>query len=128
MLAETPVTQRSPYYSAVSSSLMNPLPDYSNYSPFCHTHFLILRINTSLICLGQTLYQAAPLETNISLLQHFSAPLHIIVHRLTKAINYLCQSHALSTANTRGIGDNDASYSIINFVYDQIVVYLRLIP
>ena len=40
MLAETPVTQRSPCYSAVSSSLMNPLPDCSNYSPFCHTHYL----------------------------------------------------------------------------------------
>ena len=40
MLAETPVTPRSPCYSAVSSSLMNPLPDCSNYSPFCHTHYL----------------------------------------------------------------------------------------
>ena len=29
VLAETPVTQRSPCYSAVSSSLMNPLPDCS---------------------------------------------------------------------------------------------------
>ena len=49
MLAETPVTQRSPCYSAVSASLMNPLSDYSNYSPFCHTHYLILWINTSLL-------------------------------------------------------------------------------
>ena len=40
MLAETPVTQRSPCYSAVSSSFTNPLPDCSNYSPFCHTHYL----------------------------------------------------------------------------------------
>ena len=40
MLAETPVTQRSSCYSAVSSSLTNPLPDCSNYSPFCHTHYL----------------------------------------------------------------------------------------
>ena len=30
---ETPVTQRSPCYSAVSALLMNPLPDRSNYSP-----------------------------------------------------------------------------------------------
>ena len=43
MLAETPVTQRSPRYSAVSSSLTNPLPDCFNYSPFCHTHYLTLR-------------------------------------------------------------------------------------
>ena len=31
-----------------NSALMNPLPDCSNDSPFCHTHYLILRrINTS---------------------------------------------------------------------------------
>ena len=30
---ETPVTQRSPCYSAVSALLTNPLPDRSNYSP-----------------------------------------------------------------------------------------------
>ena len=40
MLAETLVTQLSPCYSAVSASLTNPLPDCSNYSPFCHTHYL----------------------------------------------------------------------------------------
>ena len=40
MLAETPVAQRSPCYSAVTSSLTNPLSDCSNYSPFCHTHYL----------------------------------------------------------------------------------------
>ena len=33
MLAKTPVTQRSPCYSAVSALLRNPLPDRSNYSP-----------------------------------------------------------------------------------------------
>ena len=70
MLAETPVTQRSPCYSAVSSSLTNPLPDCSH---FAHTHYLILRINTSLVSTGQTLYQAAQLETNTSLLQRFTA-------------------------------------------------------
>ena len=42
MLTETAGTQHSPCYSAVSSSLTNPLPDWSNYSPFCHTHYLIL--------------------------------------------------------------------------------------
>ena len=36
MLAETPDTQRSHCYTAVSSSLINPLPG-SNYSPFYHT-------------------------------------------------------------------------------------------
>ena len=51
MLAETPITQRSPCYSAVSTLLMNPLPDCSNYSLFCQSHYLILRINTSLILL-----------------------------------------------------------------------------
>ena len=30
------MTQRSPCYSAVSSSLTNPLPDCSNYSPLPH--------------------------------------------------------------------------------------------
>ena len=43
MLAETPVTERSPCYSAVSFPLSNPLPDCSNYLPFCHTHYLTLR-------------------------------------------------------------------------------------
>ena len=38
---KTPVTQRSPCYSAVSALLMNRLPDRSNYSPLCHTHYLI---------------------------------------------------------------------------------------
>ena len=37
-----PVTQRSPCYSAVSVLLINPLPDRSNYSPLCHTHYLTL--------------------------------------------------------------------------------------
>ena len=54
------MTQRSPCYSAVSALL-------------CHTHYPILRINTSLVSSGQTLYQAAPLETNTSLLQRFTA-------------------------------------------------------
>ena len=40
MLAKTPVTQRSPCYSAVSALLTNPLPDRSNYLPLCHTHYL----------------------------------------------------------------------------------------
>ena len=34
MLAETPVTQHSPFYSAVSASLTNPLPDCSNIRHF----------------------------------------------------------------------------------------------
>ena len=41
MLVKTPVTQRSPCYSAESALLMNPLPDRSNYLPLCHTHYLI---------------------------------------------------------------------------------------
>ena len=73
MLSESPVTQRSPCYSAVSASLMNPLPDCSNYLPFCHTHYLILDSILILNLAGQTLYQAALLETNTSLLQHFNA-------------------------------------------------------
>ena len=53
MLAETPVTQRSPCYSAVSSSLTNPLP------VICHlaTPTTSLRIITSLVFSGQTFYQ-----------------------------------------------------------------------
>ena len=45
---KTPVTQRSPCYSAVSALLMNPLPDHSNYSPLCHTHYLTPRRRFSL--------------------------------------------------------------------------------
>ena len=71
MLAETPATQCSHGYSAVSASLINPLPD-SSYLPFCHTHYLILRMNTSLVA-GRTIYKAAPLETNTSLLHRFTA-------------------------------------------------------
>ena len=57
------MTQRSPCYSAVSALFTNPLPDRSNYSPVCHTHYLTLdQYFTS--SSGQTLYQAAPLETN----------------------------------------------------------------
>ena len=41
VLAETPVTQHSPCYSAVSATFTNPLPDCSTYSLFCHTHYLI---------------------------------------------------------------------------------------
>ena len=37
---KTPVTRRSLCYSAVSALLMNPLPNCSNYSPLCHTHYL----------------------------------------------------------------------------------------
>ena len=40
VLVKTPVTLRSPCYSAVSALLTNPLPDRSNYSPLCHTHYL----------------------------------------------------------------------------------------
>ena len=40
VLVKTPVTQHSPCYSAVSALLTNPLPDRSNYSPLCHTHYL----------------------------------------------------------------------------------------
>ena len=72
MLAETPVTQHSPCYSAVSSSLTNPLTACSNYSPFCHPT-TSLRFNTSLVSSGQTLYLAALLETNASLLKRFTA-------------------------------------------------------
>ena len=71
---ETPVTQRSPCYSAVSTLLMNPLPDRSNYSPLCHTHYLT-PINTSLVSSGQTLYQAVSwrLILQSSMLQRFTA-------------------------------------------------------
>ena len=70
MLAKTPVIQCSPCFSAVSALFTNPLPDRSNYSPpLPHpTSTTSLRINTSLVSSGQTLYQASPLETNTSML------------------------------------------------------------
>ena len=71
---KTLVTQRSPCYSAVSALLMNPLPDRSNYSPLCHTHYLTLD-QYFIVSSGQTLYQAASwrLILQSSLLQHFTA-------------------------------------------------------
>ena len=73
-LAKTLVTQRSPCYSAVSASLMNPLPDRSNYSPLCHTHYLTPD-QYFIVSSGQTLYQAASwrLILQCSLLQCFTA-------------------------------------------------------
>ena len=71
---KTPVTQRSPSYSAVSALLMNPLPDRSNYSPLCHTHYLTpYQYFTSLF--GPDLYQAASwrLILQSSMLQRFTA-------------------------------------------------------
>ena len=74
VLAKTLVTQRSPCYYAVSA--LWPLPDRSNYSPLCHTHYLTPGwINTSLVSSGQTLYQAASwrLILRSSMLQRFTA-------------------------------------------------------
>ena len=70
---KTPVTQRSPYYSAVSALLMNPLPDRSNYSPLCHTQDLTPA--GSIVSSSQTLYQAASwrLILQSSMLQRFAA-------------------------------------------------------
>ena len=76
-MVKTPVTQRSPCYSAVSALLMNPLPDCSNYSPHPLPHSILRRwINTtSLVSSGQTLYQAASwrLILQSSMLQRFPA-------------------------------------------------------
>ena len=56
---KTPVTQRSPCYSAISALLTNPLPDRSNYSPLLpHPYLTPDQYINSL-----TLYQAALLET-----------------------------------------------------------------
>ena len=49
VLAENSGDSTYPCYSAVSASLTKPLPDCSNYLPFCRTHYLILQINTSLV-------------------------------------------------------------------------------
>ena len=74
LLAKTLVTQHSPCYSAVSALLMNPLPDRSNYSPVCHTHYLTPD-QYFVVSSGQTLYQAASwrLILQSSLLQRFTA-------------------------------------------------------
>ena len=71
---KTPVTQRSPCYSAVSALLMNPLPDRSNYSPLCHTHYLTPD-QYFIVSSGQTLYQATSWRQILqsSLLQRFTA-------------------------------------------------------
>ena len=81
VLVKTPVTQRSPCYSAVSALLMNPLPDRSNYSPLCHTHYL----TPGSIAILHSFFRPDPLpsrelETNTilqsSLLQRFAAALY----------------------------------------------------
>ena len=70
---KTPVTQHSPCYSAVSALLMNP------QIVLIIRHFATpttsLRINTSLVSSGQTLYQAASwrLILQSSMLQCFTA-------------------------------------------------------
>ena len=71
---KTPVTQCSPCYSAVSALLMNPLPDHSNYSPLCHTHYLTPD-QYFIVSSGQTLYQATSWRQILqsSLLQRFTA-------------------------------------------------------
>ena len=43
------MTQRSPCYSVVYSSLTNTLPNCSNYSSFCHTHLTPNKYFTSLL-------------------------------------------------------------------------------
>ena len=56
------------FFSMVLSALLtNPLPDRSNYSPLL-PHPLPYSVSS-----GQTLYQAAPLKNNTSLLQRFTA-------------------------------------------------------
>ena len=67
--------QHIPCYSAVSASLTKPIPDCSNYSPFCHTNYLILWINTSLVLQARPFTKPLrwSLETNTSLLQRFTA-------------------------------------------------------
>ena len=50
----------------------NPLPDYSNYLPFCHTHYLTPdQYFTSLF--GKDPSPNHELEINTSLLQHLTA-------------------------------------------------------
>ena len=62
----------APCYSAVSALLMNPLPDRSNYSPLCHTHYLAPdQYFTSLF--RPDPLSSRELETNNSMLQRFTA-------------------------------------------------------
>ena len=72
---KTPVTQRSPCYSAVSALLINPLPDRSNYSPLCHTpHYLTLdQYFSSLQARPFTKPRAEGLILQSSMLQRFTA-------------------------------------------------------
>ena len=71
MLTETPVTQRSPCFSAVSYSLTNHFYQIVLIIRHFATPHSPEQYFTSLTC--QTPYQAAPLETNTSLLQCFTA-------------------------------------------------------
>ena len=62
---------------SVSAWLMNPLPDRSNYSPLCHTHFLTPPDQYFIVSSGQTLYPATSwrLILQSSLLQRSSREL-----------------------------------------------------
>ena len=82
------MTQRSPCYSAVSALLINPLPDRSNYSPLCHTHYLTPD-QYFIVSSGQTLYQATSwrLILQSSLLQRFTAESSLELSALRKLNN-----------------------------------------
>ena len=89
---KTPVTQRSPCYSAVSALLMNLLPDLSNYSPLCHTHYLTPD-QYFIVSSGQTLYQATSwrLILQSSLLHRFTVESSRELSALRKLNNKLRQ-------------------------------------
>ena len=103
MLAETLVIHRNPCYSTVSASLTNLLPDCSNYSPFSHTHYLILWINTSLVS------QTRPLtcRLNTSLLQRFTAELS----RELKSLEEYCSCLEEAEQQVEASGDSSSSSS-----------------
>ena len=89
MLAKTPMVQCSPCYSTVSALLMNPLPDRSNYLPLLPHPLPHSPINTSLVSSGNTLYQAAPLETNKSGTQEKPSALRKLNNKQRQVLMFL---------------------------------------
>ena len=142
MQAKTPVTQRSPCYSAVSALLMNPLPDRSNYSPLCHTHYQYFTG-----CFRLDPLPSRELETNVilqnSLLQRFTAESSRELSALRKLNNrqvsmflillfklltqFLLSLFSLSLSSLCSLSQSSlfSLFPIPSFSSDQFFVFLR---
>ena len=128
---KTLVTQRSHCYSAASALLMNPLPYRSNYSLFA-TPITSLRINTSLVSSGQTLYQAANWRIILqsSMLQRFTAESSRELSALRKLNNKQRQVCSLSKLYSNlALTKNDSRrITLTQVMSDHIIETISVTP